>query len=180
MLSGLIVPILIASVALFFASFLSWMVLPLHFSDWKKLDQEDGLIGALTEMGVGPGNYMFPGWDTPEEMKSDEYQEKYQRGPAGIMTVFPSANMGKNLALTFVYFLAVNFCLAYLATLALDRGAEFMAVFRFVSTAGLLAYLTAMIQHAIWFKNRIVGHVIESVAYACIVGAVFAALWPGA
>ena len=75
-------------------------------------------------------------------------------------------------------FLGVSFCLAYLATLALEPGAGFMAVFRFVSTAGFIAFLSAIVQHAIWFKVRIVGHVIESIAYAAIVGAVFAAMWP--
>jgi len=180
MLTSLLAPIALAAVALFFASFLSWMVLPLHFADWKKLEgtKEDGLIGALKELGVAPGNYMFPGWSTPEEMKSEEYQQKYQAGPSGIITIFASAGMGKKLVLTFAYFLVVAFCIAYLATLALPAGAEFMPVFRFVSTASLLAFLTAIVQHAIWFNNRIVGHVVESIVYACIVGAIFAAMWP--
>lgn len=180
MLTSLTLPILGTAAALFFASFLSWMVLPLHFSDWRKLDQEDGLIGALTELGVKPGNYMFPGWNTPAEMKAPEYQAKYERGPCGIMTVFGKTSMGKNLALTFAFFLAVSFCLAYLATLALPPGADFMAVFRFVATAGFMTFLAAMVQHAIWFRSRITGHVIESIAYACIAGAIFGGLWPAA
>jgi hypothetical protein len=180
MLSSLLLPIVLASVALFFASFLSWMVLPLHFSDWNKLEQEDSLMAALTEMGVPPGNYMFPGWNTIDEMKRPEYQAKYERGPSGIVTVFASTGMGGKLALSFLYFLSVCFCLAYLATLALEPGAEFRPVFRFVSTAALLTFLAAIVQHAIWFQNRITGHVIESIAYACIVGAIFAAMWPAA
>jgi hypothetical protein len=180
MLTSLLVPIVLASVALFFASFLSWMVLPLHFSDWRKLDQEDSLMSALTDIGIPPGNYMFPGWNTPDEMKSAEYQAKYERGPSGIVTVFASTGMGGKLVLTFVYFLTVCFCLAYLTTLALEPGAEFLPVFRFVSTAALLTFLAAMVQHTIWFRNRITGHVIESIAYACIMGAIFAAMWPAA
>lgn len=180
MLTSLIVPIVVSAVALFFASFLSWTVLPLHVADWKKLENEDGLIGALTELGVPPGNYMFPGWSTSEEMKSDEYQQKYQAGPAGILTIFATTGMARKLVLTFVYFLVVSFCVAYLATLALPTGSDFMPVFRFVSTASLLAFLTAIVQHAIWFNNRIVGHVVESIAYAAIVGAIFAAMWPAA
>ena len=38
---SLILPIVISGVALFFASFLSWMVLQLHKQDWVKLAQED-------------------------------------------------------------------------------------------------------------------------------------------
>jgi hypothetical protein len=36
-----------------------------------------------------------------------------------------------------------------------------------------------MVLHAIWFHCRIVGHVLESIAFALIVGAIFGALWPG-
>lgn len=178
MLGSLLVPVVIAAVALFFASFLSWMVLPLHFADWRKLKTEDELLAALDGLDVPQGNYMFPGWDTPTEMKSKEYEAKWNRGPSGIMTVFPQVSMGRNLGLTFLYFLVVCFCLAYLSTLALPPAADFAAVFRFVSTAGLLTFLAAILQHAIWFHNRVVGHIIESIAYACIVGAIFAAMWP--
>jgi hypothetical protein len=115
-------------------------------------------------------------------MKTPEFQQKMEQGPRGVMTVFPQVapgpDMGRNLGLTFVYFLIVSLVIAYLATLGLQRGAEFRSVFRFVSTAGLLAFLTAIVGHAIWFRCRIVGHVIESIAYAVIVGAIFGLLWP--
>lgn len=180
-MTSLMVPILLSAVALFFASFLSWMVVPLHRKDWVKLENEDEFIKAAGDLGIPQGSYMFPGCDSPEEMKSEAYKSKWEAGPAGIMTIFPKVSMGKNLGLTFLYFLGVSFCLAYLAKLGLgfDSGATFMEVFRFVSTAGLMTFLAAMLQHAIWFHNRIVGHVIESVAYALITGAIFAAMWPG-
>ena len=180
MLTSLMMPIMVSTVALFFASFLSWMVVPIHRKDWVKLGKEDDFLQAVGALGIAAGSYMFPGWNTPEEMKSDEYAKKWDAGPSGIITVFSQVSMGKNLGLTFLYFLVVSFCLGYLATLALEPGAGFMAVFRFVSTAGLMTFLSAIVQHAIWFHNRIVGHVIESVAYAGITGAVFAAMWPAA
>jgi hypothetical protein len=86
--------------------------------------------------------------------------------------------MGMNLGLTFLYFLVVNFLLAYLGTIGLESGAGFAKVFRFISTAAFMTFLAAIVQHAIWFRNRIVGHFIESIAYAAIVGAIFAAMWP--
>jgi hypothetical protein len=178
-LLSLALPIVLAAVALFFASFLSWMVLPFHRKDWVKLAKEDEFLKAARECGLTPGNYMFPGCNTQAEMKSPEHQAKWEAGPRGIITVFDKVNMGRNLGLTFLLFLAVSFCLAYLATLALPPGAGFLSVFRFVSTAGLIAFLPAIVQHAIWFHCRIVGHVLESIAYAAILGAIFAALWPG-
>ena len=88
--------------------------------------------------------------------------------------------MGRNLGLTFLYFLVISFCLGYIASLALEPGAAFRHVFRVVSTVGFLVFLGAIVQHAIWFRNRIVGHVIESILYAVIAGAIFGAMWPAA
>ena len=178
MLAELWLPILLSAVALFVASFVSWMVLQLHRDDWRKIEREDEFLEAVRGAGLPTGNYMFPYCGTSAEMRSEEFQRKYDAGPRGVMTVLPPTNMGVNLGLTFVYLLAVSFCLAYLATLALPRGAAFMPVFRFVSTAGLLAFLAAIVPHAIWFRVRIVGHLIESIAYAAITGAIFAAMWP--
>ena len=179
-MTSLLLPIALSAVALFFASFLSWMVLQLHGKDWVKLDKEDDFLKTVREIGIPNGSYMFPGYETPEEMKNEEYKKKWEAGPCGTITIFSKVNMGKNLGLTFLYFLVASFCLGYLATLAIEPGAEFLVVFRFVSTAGLMTFLAAIIQHAIWFHNRIVGHVIESIAYAVITGTIFGAMWPGA
>lgn len=179
MLVSLILPILLAAVAVFFASFLSWMVLQLHKQDWVKMKDEDAFIDAVKSQSIEPGSYMFPGCDSMEEMKGEAYTKKYNDGPRGIITVLPAANMGKNLGLTMIYFVCVNFFLGYLGSFALDRGASFMEVFRFIATAGVAIYLGAIVQHAIWFKSRIVGHIIESVIYAAISGTIFAVMWPG-
>ncbi len=178
MLIDLLLPIGLSAVALFVASFLSWMVLPFHFNDWRKLEREDELLGTVRDLNIPSGSYMFPGWDTPAEMKSDNYQKKYSDGPCGVFTVFGKPSMGQNLGLTFLYFLVISFLLAYLGTIGLKDGAESMLVFRFITTAAFMTFLAAIVQHAIWFKNRIVGHVIESIFYALITGGIFASMWP--
>lgn len=181
MLASLWLPIVLSGVALFFISFLAWMVLGLHKQDWLKIAKEDDFIRAVAECGLERGtSYMFPMCSKPEEMKSEAFQRKMQTGPRGVVTAFASNSMGQNLALTFVYFLVVSFCLAYLGSIVLQPGADFKTVFRFFATAGWLAFLAAIVPHSIWFKIRIVGHVIESIADAIVVGLIFAALWPAA
>ncbi len=181
MLLSLWLPIVLSGVALFFASFLSWMVLQLHKQDWLKLPDEDAFIRAVRDGRLARGqSYMFPTAGSPEEMKNPALQEKIKTGPCGVVTVFAGNSMGQNLGLTFLSFLVVSFCLAYLGTIGLKPGESFVTVFRFFATAGLLTFLTAIVQHSIWFKNRIVGHVIESIGYAIIVGLIFATFWPGA
>jgi hypothetical protein len=178
MLLSLALPIVLSGVALFFASFLSWMVFQLHKHDWKKLDDEDKFLAGAAGCNLPEGSYMFPGHRSQEEMKSEVYQRKYNAGPRGVMTILPKVNMGQNLGLTVAYFLVVSFLLAYLGTMALPAGSGFLEVFRFISTAAFMTFLAAIVQHAIWFRPRIIGHVIESVAYAAITGAIFAAMWP--
>lgn len=180
MLLSLALPIVLSAVALFFASFLSWMVLQLHKKDWGKLPNEQIFLDAAAKCNIPTGSYMFPGHCSHEEMQSEAFQKKWEAGPRGVMTVFNKVNMGQNLGLTFVYFLAVSVGLGLLATLALPPGSDFVSVFRFVFLAGFMTLLAAIVQHAIWFRPRIVGHVIESVAYAAITATVFAAMWPAA
>ena len=172
-------PIVVTGVALFFASFLSWMVFQLHAKDWVKMDDEDHLIDAIAKLNVPEGSYMFPGANSNQEMNDAAYQEKYKRGPRGLVQVLPEANMGLNLALTMIYFLACSATFAYLSSFALnDPELSKMTIFRFVATVALLTFLASMLQHAIWFKNRVTGHVIESIAYSLIAGGIFAMLWP--
>jgi hypothetical protein len=174
-------PIVLTSLALFFASFLSWMVLRLHEKDWRKMPDEQRVIDALRAADVPQGNYMFPGADTMKEMNDPEYVVRYQDGPRGILTVMPAAKMGKNLALTMLYFLVCSATFAYLGDFALGYDSvDFMTVFRFVSTIALLTFAASIVQHAIWFKNRIFGHLIEAIVYALIAGLIFAGLWPAA
>lgn len=175
-------PILLSTIAIFFCSFLSWMVFQLHQKDWVKLDHEDALMETIREMDPPDGNYLFPGTESPSEMQDEAYQAKYKAGPRGIMTLLPEVNMGRNLALTMLYFFVCCCTFAYLASFALkpgsNPGADFITVFRFVATVALFTFSAAVVQHAIWFRMRVVGHVIESIAYSLIAGAIFAALWP--
>ena len=56
-------PIVVSSVALFFASFLSWMVVPIHRKDWVKLEKEDDFMKAAGELGIPcVANHQFAGF----------------------------------------------------------------------------------------------------------------------
>jgi hypothetical protein len=180
MLTSLVWPIVISTVVLFVASLLSCVALGLHKKDWVKLAKEDDFMAAVKKCDVPVGSYMFPGCESSAEMRSAAFQAKYDAGPRGLMTVLAPANMGQILGLSIGYFLAVSIGLAYLASIAFKPGADFLSVFQFVFTAGLMTFLAAMVAHAIWFRPRIVGHVIDSVAYAALTATIFAAMWPAA
>ena len=53
-------PILLCGIALFFASFLAWVILPHHFSDYKKVNDEGGLMDFYPQNGIAAGELHVP------------------------------------------------------------------------------------------------------------------------
>ncbi|MHC5024233.1 MAG: hypothetical protein ACYTGG_10040 [Planctomycetota bacterium] len=177
-------PILLAAVVVFIASFLAWMVLPHHKPDFKGLQNEDEFLAGIRARKPEPGQYAFPFCDDYAKMKDPEFKKRMDTGPHGMLMVWPGPpNMGKALALTFVFYLVVGFCVAYLASFHLGRGADFMPVFRFTGAAAIMIYTLGFIPNAIWFgrtRRSVVMDVIDCVVYGFLTGLVFAILWPAA
>ena len=111
-------------------------------------------------------------------------QRKWKEGPVGMLNVWGKVSMGRNMALTFIVYLAVSFLIAYLASaILLHPGDSFKHVFQVLGTAGVLAYVFGGMSNAIWFgayPRTILMNVIDGVVYGLITGAIFAWLWPGA
>ena len=61
MLASLILPIVLGGVALFVASSVSWMISPLHKTDWGKIPNEEPFMKGAAAANPPAGNYMFPG-----------------------------------------------------------------------------------------------------------------------
>jgi len=174
-------PIVASGIALFFASWLAWMLLPHHKKEWTGLANEDAVMGAIRNAGVAPGQYMFPYAACSADFGSEEFKAKMKKGPTGNVVIWPGpCSMGKNLLCTVLFFLVANFVIAYLAAMVLKPGTDPWFVFRFVGTAGILTYGTANILNGIWFGRKMVSDIIDGVAYGLITGAIFAALWPAA
>lgn len=173
-------PIIVSGVALFFASWVAWMLLPHHKGEWKGLPNEDGLMNTLKGAGIPPGQYMFPYAASPEECKSEAFKAKMKAGPSGTLTVFQgSCSAGQNMVCTWLLFTVLSFIIAYLAGQVLGPGETFMKVFQFVGTAGILTYGSSGLLNAIWFHRKVGGDIADGIAYGLITGLIFAAMWPG-
>ena len=184
-LLSLWLPILVSAVAVFFASFVMWMVLPHHRSDWKKIGDEDAVMGALADAGVGQGQYTLPHMSSPELMKDPEWVAKFEKGPSGMLVVMRPGpmNMGKSMFASFLHNLGISILVAYVATMALAPGSAFVDVFRLVSTTTLLAYGGSWFVNTIWFHHSwssTLKHVFDALVYGLVTGAVFGAFWPAA
>ena len=181
LISSLWVPIVVSTVIVFIASFVAWMVLPHHRSDWSKLPDEDGVRAALR--GVDPGQYSMPHAATSDEWKSQEWIDKAKEGPNAFLIVTPSGppRMGKSLALWFVYCLVISIFVAYLTGRTMAPGSHYLGVFRVAGVTAFLAYSAAHVSGAIWFGHkwsRTIKDVIDGLVYGLLTAGVFGSLWP--
>jgi hypothetical protein len=180
-LLSLWLPIVASGVALFFASWMAWMLLPHHKKEWTGMANEDAVIAQLRSAGVAPGQYVFPYAACSADMGSAEHKAKIQAGPNGSLIVWGGApNMGVNMLCTVIFFLVVSTVIAYLAAMVIPPTNDHWFIFRFVGTAGVLTYGAANILNGIWFGRKMVGDILDGVAYGLITGAIFTALWPAA
>ena len=181
-LAGLWLPILLAAVIVFVASSIMHMLLKYHQGDYRKLPDEDKVVGVLRGAGLTRGLYHFP-FTTHKEMKSPEVQAKFKEGPVGFITVMPSGpvNMVKFLGLWFAYCIVVVIVVADRAAHTVTAGAPYRHVFRVVGTAAFLAYSVGPLINGIWKGqpwSMVIKEAIDGLVYALLTAGTFGWLWP--
>lgn len=174
-------PILLSTLALMVVSSLTYMVLPHHKSDFGPVPDEEAARGALK--GTPPGLYNIPNLPSREALKDPAYQQKMEEGPLVFMTVAPNGapNMGKATVQWLVYLLVVAATVAYVGSRTLPVGTSFMRVFQVLGTVAWLALGFGMVREAIWYArpwNDIWKHLADTFVFGCVVGLIFAGLWP--
>jgi hypothetical protein len=176
-------PIIVSAAAVFIVSSIIHMVLPYHKSDFRKLPREDDVREALEKSHIHRGEYMFPYATESKERNSQEFKEKMNKGPVGILTIFPSGsfNMGYSLATWFIYCIVVSIFSAYIAGHALIPGAIFHSVFRFAGATAFIGYSFALVQDSIWFGRSWANtfkSLFDGLIYALLTAGIFGWLWP--
>jgi hypothetical protein len=180
--AGLWLPILLSAVFVFIVSSITHMVLPFHKGNYHKLPGEQELCEEMRTQGVQPGEYMFP-FATMKEMSSPEVIKKYKEGPVGILTVLPNGlpKMGKHLLQWFVYLLFIGVFVAYIASIELARGTDYMTVFRVTGAIAFIVYVATPIYESIW-KGQGWGtsfkFIVDGVLYSLVTAGAFGWLWP--
>ncbi len=184
-LTELLFPILLSAVFVFVVSSILHMVIPIHRGDFAKLPGEEKLLEAMRSENLQPGSYMFPCAESMKDMGTPEMIEKCNKGPVGFMTVIPNGPpaMGKNLMMWFIYSIIISIFVAYIAGLGLERGAEYMIVFRMTCTAAILGYAASAMVDSIWKGQKwsiTLKFIFDGVLYGLVTAGTFAWLWPDA
>jgi len=176
-------PIVVGAGLAWIASALIHILIKHHQSDYQSLSNEAEVMSAVRSGSPSPGMHTFPYCSDMAEMGKADVQEKFNRGPVGMLTVLPNGmpNMGKLMAQQISFFLLGCILIAYSATLVLAPGAEYRVVFRFVATVGFLTFGWAVIPYSIWFGHQwsmTAKYLLDALIYGLVVAGSFAWLWP--
>lgn len=180
---SLIVPILVASVIVFAASSIIHMFTPFHKGDMKKVPNEDGVMSALRNFNLAPGDYAMPLPSSMAAMGTPEFQAKMAAGPVVMMTVRPPGkyNMNTSLVWWFVYSIVVSLFAGYVAGVALPAGADYLKVFQIAGCVAFTGYAMGLPQASIWGgKNwgTTLRGMADGLLYGLLTGGTFGWLWP--
>ena len=180
-LAELWAPIALSGVGVFVLSFFAWMVLPHHRKDWVALPDEGAFFSALKDLGMKPGEYMFPWCHGVEKA---EMMERYAAGPWGTFYLLDKKpNFGRNLGVTFLFDVVVALLAGYVASISLQAGADGLRVFRVVSVCAFMGHCLGSFPHDV-FTGRRIGPMgatfADGFVYSLITGGIFAWLWPDA
>jgi hypothetical protein len=174
-------PILVAAVVVFFASFIIHMVLRYHRKDFGGLPNEEAARAALKSMP--PGQYMFPYCSDMKEMQTPEMKRKFEEGPVGVVTLRPPGmiNMGPLLTQWLIYCVLISLVAGYVAHATLPIGAEYLKVFQVAGTSAWLGYSGSVISQGIWQSRpwaTVFKDLFDGLIYALLTAGVFGWLWP--
>ena len=188
-LTQLWLPILVAGLVVWIASAVAWMAIGHHTKDRDPIPdgREQELMDAVTRLNIRPGSYGFPDFfqckdkNIPAAERKQAMKELYNRHPQGLLRVWAPINMGRNMALTALFYLVTSAVIGYLAWAALPEGATFAKVFQVVGTAAILAYCFAGFPGDLWFQEKrraMAMNLIDGVIFGLITAAIFAYFWP--
>jgi len=176
-------PILLGTFLAWIASALIHVVAKYHNSDYQQISNEEEVMAAVRNGSPSLGIHSLPYCTDMSEMNKPEIQEKFKKGPVAMLTVFPNGlpNMGKLMPLQIGFFLVGCILIAYCATQVLTAGADYMVVFRFVSTVSFLAFGWANVPMSIWYGHPwsvTAKYLLDALIYGLVVAGCFAWLWP--
>lgn len=181
-LASLWLPIVVATVLVFVASALFWMVGPHHKNDVRLLPAEAAMADVLRAENLKPGVYRLP-WAKGAESRSSDFLERLRKGPVAMITAIRPGpfNMGRAMALTVLWFLGISTLVGFIAARTMGVMTPSREVFWVTAVAAFVAHVGAEGTNAIWWGkpwSHIAKQSFDAAVYGAITGASFCWLWP--
>ncbi len=181
---SLLLPVVLSAAAVFVLALILHMT-PWHKGDYRRLPDEDGVMEALRAFELPPSDYAVPHPRSGEYMRSAEYDARRNAGPVMFLTVLPSGpwNIGRVLALWFVFVLVVSTSVALVVGTIVPPGGDRHAVFHHAAVITFLAHAMGAVPMSIWYQRRwstTFRNAVDSLLYALASAWILSTMWPKA
>lgn len=176
-------PILVSAIFVWVASFIMHSFLPYHKKDYVGVPAEDETREFLRKTGISPGEYVIPFASDMKQMMSPEHRDKMNKGPVAYIRIIPNGPMSgwQKMAGWFVYSLVIGVFAAYIAGRALEPGAHYLSVFRFVGAVSFFCYAVAWWQESLFLNKpwgTMMKYTFDGLVFALLTAGTFGWLWP--
>jgi hypothetical protein len=182
-LVSLWLPIVLSAVIVFVASSVIHMTPLWHKNDFPKMPREAEALEALRPLAIPPGDYFIPRASGMQEMRSQEFKDKLNRGPVAVLTVMPNGQiaMTRSLVQWFVFLVVVGIFVALVTCRTLPIGTPYLRVFKVAGTVAFMAYALALCELSIWYRRSwslTLKGAFDGLIYASLTAGTFGWLWP--
>ena len=153
---SLLLPIVLAAVAVFILSMIVHLAMPWHKGDYANVPNHDAAIAAMQSLNLAPDDYAVPNPQLPGGGKNPNFIADFERGPTFHMTVIPPGgmHMGKYLGAWFGFMLLISAIAAWVTGSIVPPGGNSHAVFHFSAIITACSYGFGGWTLSIWYFRK--------------------------
>jgi hypothetical protein len=182
---SLLLPILVAALAVFVLYMVVQMALPWHKRDQANVPSDDAAIDAIRSLNLAPDDYAVPNPRLPDGGRNPDFIAKFERGPAFHITLMDPArmNMGVYTGTWFLFTLLISAISGWVTGTIVAPGGDSHAVFHFSAIITTCSYGFGAWPLSIWYHRRwstAFKGTFDAILYGLATGAIFMWLWPKA
>ncbi len=175
---------IIGGVILFVWGWAAWTIVPIHAGTYYDINNEKAVVTAMSVNMDKKGVYIFPAMPTSHEQTVvDEYNQKYQAGPVGMIIYDPQGG-DPMPASQMIFGIIISLLSAFLAAWFLSRSTA--AASNYLSRVvycGMLGIFVALLSHIVnwnwmnypleyttaWTLDTVIGWILAGLGIAAIV-----------
>ena len=181
--TSLLLPVVLAAIAVFIVSMLVHMAMPWHKSDYANVPDHDAAVAAIESLDLPPGDYAVPNARLPGGGRNPNFVADFERGPTFQMTMIPAGgmHMGKYTASWFGFMFLVAAIAAWVTGSIVPPGGSARAVFHYSAIITACSYGFGGWTQSIWYFRKwstAFKGTFDAILYGLATGAVFMWMWP--
>jgi hypothetical protein len=180
---SLLLPIVLAAVAVFVLSMIVHMAMPWHKNEYANVPDHAAAVAAIQSLHLAPDDYAVPNPQRPGGGKNPDFIAHFERGPTFHLTVIPSGgmHMGKYMGTWFGFMLLIAGIAGWVTGSIVPPGGNIHAVFHYSAIITACCYGFGGWTLSIWYFRRwstAFKGTFDAILYGLVTGAVFMVTWP--